>query len=224
MRHLLDQVQWVRPPQQARSHENLERILDAAEQVVSERGFEQATIAEIVKRANTSVGAFYSRFREKDFLLGCLHERFCKEALATTDAALDASRWHAASIADIMCETITFLVEVYRQRRGLIRAFVMRGCVDPSFADRWVPLGQHMAAELCKLLLARSDEIRHPEPELAVQMGLQVLLASLDTLTLFEYIQPIGMALDDERLAMELSRVFLSYLGIESPHDRLPKE
>ena len=55
---------WVRAPQQARSQETLDRILDAAERLVSEKGFEDTTVADVVARAGSSVGAFYTRFRD----------------------------------------------------------------------------------------------------------------------------------------------------------------
>ena len=68
-------LHWVRPPQQARSQETLNRLLDAAEQLVAEKGFDDTPVAEVARRAGSSVGAFYSRFREKTKawvnLIGC---------------------------------------------------------------------------------------------------------------------------------------------------------
>ena len=215
MERAIARVEWVRPPRQARSQENLERILDAAEEVLAEKGFEQATIAEIVRRAQTSVGAFYSRFREKDALLGCLHDRFCDEAVATTRAVLGVNRWEGASAAEILGETVPFLIEVFRQRRGLIRAFVLRSSGDQAFADRWAQLSQLIAAELTSLLLARRDELRHPEPRLAIETGLQILLSTLDQLTLFDSIRRTGAKLDSKELPDEMLRLLVGYLGCE---------
>ena len=65
-------LRWVRPPQQARSQETLHRILDAAEVLVAEKSFEDASVSEIVRRANSSVGAFYARFEDKDAVLRVL--------------------------------------------------------------------------------------------------------------------------------------------------------
>ena len=87
MSRTLNNVEWVKPTHQAHSQETLERLLDAAEELVSERGFDNTTVSEIVHRANSSVGAMYARFNDKDSLLVCLHERFCEQALATADMA-----------------------------------------------------------------------------------------------------------------------------------------
>src|SRR2546430_7916872 len=72
-----------RPPQQTRSQETLDRILDAAERVLDEKSFTEATLAEIMERAGVTVGAFYRRFPDKDALLHLLDERFfprCRRA------------------------------------------------------------------------------------------------------------------------------------------------
>lgn len=207
--------QWVRPPRQSRSQESLERILDAAEQVISEKGFDQATVAEIVRLANSSVGAFYGRFKEKDALLRCLHERFCEEAFATADAVLDPDRWHGKGIAQIFAETTPFLVDAFRQRGGLIAAFIVRATYDPGFTEAWASLGQHLTAKFRTLLLERADEIRHPDPALAVEFGLQMVLCTLDEMALFREVEGAGLCLVDDRLPQEMSRMLLTYLGVE---------
>ncbi|CAK9006085.1 Thioredoxin-like protein YneN, partial [Durusdinium trenchii] len=181
-------------------------MLDAAEAIITEKGFEGATVAEIVRRAETSVGAFYNRFGEKEALLSCLHERFTNEAIATTDAVLDPERWEDSSIAEILSETIPFLVEVYREKTGLIRAFIARGCTDDEFCKRWVPLNEHLVSRLRELILARREDITHPEPSLAIRVGLQMVLSTLDRLSLFRVSETEILELSDARLSGELVR------------------
>jgi AcrR family transcriptional regulator len=213
---LLSQVEWVRPPRQTRSQETLERLLDAAEEVFAERGFENSTVAEVVRRAKSSVGAMYARFTDKDALLSCLHERFCEEAIATSDLALDAQRWEGATIADIFDEVIPFIVEVYRLKRGLIRAFIIRGTGDPAFAEQGGRLGKHISQRLTELLLDRRDQIAHPDPAVAVDFGLRMCFDVLDQSALFADVERTAIVLSPEQTAAELKRVYLSYLGAES--------
>jgi AcrR family transcriptional regulator len=113
-------LRWVRAPQQARSQETLDRILDAAEALVTEKGFEEATVAEVARRAESSVGAFYARFCDKTGLLYALHDRYFEQAMATADLALDPARWAGTKIPVILRAVVRFLVEVYRERQGLI--------------------------------------------------------------------------------------------------------
>jgi AcrR family transcriptional regulator len=212
----LNSVEWVRPTHQTRSQETLERILEAAEEVVSEKGFDSATVSEIVRRARSSVGAMYARFNDKDSLLVCLHERFCEQALATAEVALDPARWESASIAEIFSTALPFLVHTYHLKRGLIRAFIVRGSTDQPFAERAGRLSRTISERLVSLLEARRDEIKHPDPALAVDFGLRMTFDTLDQATLYSDIQRSMIKYSPEQLAEELTRAFLSYLGVET--------
>lgn len=217
MSHAFEQMRWVRPPRQSRSQESLERILDAAEEIITEKGFEQATVAEIARRANSSVGAFYGRFREKEDLFRCLLDRFCEEALATAAEVLRPERWSGHSVRQILAETVPFLVAVCCQKRGLMRAFIVQGTKDPEFARRFVPLRISMADHLRAVLLAEEHqhEVRHPDPEFAILLGLKMLLCTLDMMTLYESVAWGDMAPGQEKFSNELSRVVYSYLACE---------
>jgi AcrR family transcriptional regulator len=49
----------IQQPQQTRSRETMKLILEAAAQILEEKNFEmELTIAEVVQKAGTSVGAF----------------------------------------------------------------------------------------------------------------------------------------------------------------------
>ncbi len=52
-----------------RAIESKSRIYEAAIAVITEKGFEEASIKEIVSRAGVSVGAFYHHFASKDAVL-----------------------------------------------------------------------------------------------------------------------------------------------------------
>ncbi|MFO0947677.1 MAG: TetR/AcrR family transcriptional regulator [Planctomycetota bacterium] len=207
--------EWVRSPMQARSQERLERILDAAEEVIAEKGFEKATIAEIMARAESSVGIFYKRFREKEDLLRCIHDRFSIQSMATADAGLDPERWANVPVKEIVHTAIPFLVQVYRERRGLIRAFLLRAAIDPKFAERANFEQAYTAEKVADLLLVRRDEILHPDPPRAIAVGMQLVRNNLNALVLFDLEERAGFSIDDEPLGQELARAFLGYLGIQ---------
>jgi AcrR family transcriptional regulator len=212
----LNQVEWVRPTHQARSQETLERLLEAAEEIIAEKGFDNATVSEIVRRARSSVGAMYARFNDKDSLLACLHERFYEQALATAEAALDPARWEGATTTDILTTAVPFVVHMYQLKRGLIRAFIVRGTADRTFAERGGRLGRAISEMLIKLLMQRDEEIRHPDPQLAIAFGLRMLFDTLDVGTLHAGIQRSAVETTQQQVSEELTRALLSYLGIES--------
>lgn len=214
------ELRWIRPPRQARSQETLDRILDAAEALVTEKGFEDATVAEVARRAGSSVGAFYARFHDKDGLLYALYERYFEQATATADAALDPARWEGASIPVILRSVVRFLVEVYRERTGLIRAFVVRNHVDGEFRARQERLSHYVNERLSRLLLARAAEIRHSDPARAAAFGLTFVVSTIESVILFGEMRSNVLALSDDEMSSELTRAFLAYLGIDPTNPR----
>ncbi len=206
-------LRWIRPPQQARSQETLHRILDAAEALVAEKGFEDTPVAEIVRRADSSVGAFYARYPDKEALIHALYERYLEQAVATADAALDPERWSGAELEEIIDTVVRFLVSIYREHRGLIRSFVLRNHTHPEFQARRERLSHYVNERLATLLVARRASIAHPDPELAARFGLMIVFSALDNAILFGETRSGALALSDEVLAAELVRTYVAYLG-----------
>jgi len=209
-------LRWVRPPRQARSQDTLDRILDAAEALVAEKGFADATVAEVARRAGSSVGSFYTRFHDKDGLLYALYDRYFEQATATADAALDPARWEGVGIAEILRSVTRFLVEVYRERAGLIRAFVQRNHSDANFQTRQERLSHYVNEKLSALLLARAAEIAHPDPARAAAFGLTFTVSTIESIVLFGEMRSNVLALSDDELAAELACAYLAYLGVSN--------
>ena len=206
-------LHWIRPPRQARSQETLDRILDAAETLVADKGFEDSPVSEIVQRADSSVGAFYARFHDKEGLLHALYERYYEEAVATTDATLAPDRWEGAGTDELIDAVIHFLVSIFRERRGLMRAFVVRNHTHPEFQARQQRLSHYVIAHLSALLLARREQLSHPDPERATRFGFMLVFSTLESMILFGEMRSSLLTLSDEDLADELTRSTLAYLG-----------
>ncbi len=205
-------LRWVRPPQQARTRAGLDRLLNAAETLIADKGFEDASIAEIARRAGSSVGGFYRRFRDKDMLLHAVHERFCDEARATADEALDPARWAGAATPAVVHEVVAFLVRVFHERAGFLRAVLVRGITDPAVRERTAALFDYVTTRLAALLQSRQAELAHPDRIMAATFGLRVLVGTLHQEFL---IQPSSPAPSDARVATELTRVLLCYWGVD---------
>jgi AcrR family transcriptional regulator len=106
------------PPRQTRSQETLHRILDAAEHVLEEKSFSEATLAEIMQRAGVTVGAFYRRFPDKDALIHHLDERFFAELYERADTVLDEQRWRGEPLEAVLRGFAVEAVKLYRARAG----------------------------------------------------------------------------------------------------------
>jgi len=69
------------------------------------------------------------------------------------------------------------------------------------------------------LFLAHRSEIRHPDPKGAVSLGLMMVASTLHELVVLPQDLRAWKGLlprDDQALKRELTRAFLSYLGVES--------
>jgi AcrR family transcriptional regulator len=202
-----------RPPQQTRSQATLDRILDAAESVLAEKSFSEATLAEIMDRAGVTVGAFYRRFPDKDALLHLLDNRFFAELYELAQTLLGDSKWQGATVPQIVHEVTATAVRLYRQRRGLLRSLFLRARTDPVIMKSARDVNAHYIERLQALLLARGDQISHPDPKRAVELGFMVLTGALRETVLFGEVWPNVSAVVDDDLPKELARVYLAYLG-----------
>jgi hypothetical protein len=67
--------------------------------------------------------------------------------------------------------------------------------------------------EIRNQFLAGHRSIAHPKPSLAIELGLRMILSTVQELILFDD-RPGGTQPSDEDLAAELTRAYLSYLGV----------
>jgi len=211
-------LHWIRPPRQLRTHQSLERVLDVAETMLRDKDFDDIHVSEIAIRAETSVAAFYRRFKDKDALLHALHGRFCEEAYATADDALVSERWEGASVAEILFTIFPFLIEILHSNESLDRAIYQRSITDQQMRERQLKLSRYVVDGLSELLIERGDEIHHPDPQTAVAFALVQAMALL----VHYYtvgIRDLGPApMSDELVTRELVTSCLAYLGVPNPY------
>jgi len=204
----------ARRPTQARSRATLDRLMTAAAELLAERRFEEATIAELVSRARSSVGAFYARFGSKEALLQELDERLFEDGRASWKEFLDEKRWEGSGAGEILDATIDRLVVKRRERRGLLRALSLHARTNPrsEFARRSARLNRLLAERFAALLSTRG--IGHPRPLEAVAFALQIADSVTRDAIVFEE-SALAPPRSDAALKANLSRVLRLHLGIE---------
>jgi AcrR family transcriptional regulator len=175
----IEDLEWERPVRQERSQRTLERLLDAAEIIIRDKGFADASVGEIAREAGCSVGTFYRRFRDKQTLLHALDERFAEEFRATMEEAVAPERWRGAPIAEILAGYLAFSLEHGRARAALQRAALVMSLRDAAFAERQTRLARDLHERLRDLLWSRRDEIGHEEPAVAIEFALEQLRTML---------------------------------------------
>jgi AcrR family transcriptional regulator len=206
------ELAWVRAPQQARSEDTLARLLDAAEVLLETTPWDSITVAALVARARSSVGAFYARFPDKDALLQHLHTRRCTEAIETADAALARERWAGVPLPEVVGAVVAFTAEEYAQRAGFHREMVRRHSVDPRFRERSARVASHTTRLIALLLEERRGEIDVKDTLAAADMIHRMLFSILDQQVQYSDRAPGAIALTPAALAGELCRAILGYL------------
>ncbi|MDH5491648.1 MAG: TetR/AcrR family transcriptional regulator [Myxococcales bacterium] len=202
----------VNHPKQARSQQTLDRLLDAAEAQIIEQGYDAVTIASIARAAKSSVGGFYARFRDKEEVLRALHERLLRELEEVVSELSAPEQWEGTPLSVMVRGLLRELLDRIHYRRRLMAAFVASATIHP---DRWrdaLAFRARVVEQIGALLLTRREEMRHPDPERALQLAIQMVLAIADQhalLGLRSGTEPI----EDDELVTELQRMTMAYLG-----------
>ncbi len=122
-----------RVPAQARSRERLERILDAAEAVLGDVGYEAATMQEIAERAGTSIGSVYQFFPNKKVLVGAISDRYNETVRALFDSLLTPETMQRPWI-ELLENAIDALFEFNMNAPGF-RALWLQGTIAPEVLE-----------------------------------------------------------------------------------------
>jgi len=208
------ELEWVVPPRQARSRETLERLLTAAEELLLAGGPERLKVAEVAKRAGSSVWAFYTRFPDKESLLRCIFQRFFEQAVATVDTMLTGERWAHVTTTEIIESVSGFAVAVFREKRELIAALTARVAGNAELALLGQRIGEQIALRLTDLFAARDEKFAHDDPPRAIGFVVWLVLSALNSRALGA--DATDRDLPDDVIAAELSRMAVAYLGITS--------
>lgn len=195
----------VRPALQQRSRATRDRLLAAGKRLLEETDLDGVSIADIAAAADCSVGAFYTRFENKDAYFRAL----VTDMLAQERSALDALHDSVVD-ANLIEAIVANAVGSFRRNAGLLRSALRKGMEDPSY---WEPIRRHgqVAADLVVGRLSKmARRPLGPEEESRTRFAFQVLYGTLVNALLH---QPLPLLLENERLENELSRVFRLTIG-----------
>jgi AcrR family transcriptional regulator len=213
---------------QYRSLQTFERLLNAAEELVSERPFDEVSVNDICARAGHSVGAFYRRFESREGLLHVLHERYTERVMHLQSAALNPARWEGIPLAEMLKLVIEEIVKVTRQNLGLLLATEHLADSDQAIAAREGRIHDEFHAGMTRLILQRVESIRHPRPRTAAAFCAQQLRAALFyRLQLAGALQMSSDELTDREFVTELTLASMAYLGaadLDSAATTVPNE
>jgi len=205
-----------KPPQQQRSRESLERILDAAESLIRERGFEAMTIAEVVERSGSSVGSLYARFRNKRGLLQAVQGRYVDRVETALAAAMAGST--DDRLEDCVNRVVGHLCDYLLNDPKLFRAFILEAVFDARIRGQGEKISGARRDMVTEALLQHRAEIGHPDPVLAARWFYTLCLAVLRERITFGEGAELSGAFDDATMKQELCRTARAYLSGDTVH------
>jgi AcrR family transcriptional regulator len=213
-----DSAQNSLEPQQARSRESLRKLLKAAAEVLGQHGVEGTTIPRIAAHAGLTPGAIYRRFKDKDELLETMILGILDRQDERLRTGLTPEMTGQIPLPVFAEQIVHSLVVSYRANAGLMRAMrqFVRTRRDTEFWKKACRLEVRSYERLVDMFLANAKNIRHPEPKMAVSLGLMMVISTLHELVLDPTEMKVWKGLmpnDDRKLKDELTRAFLGYLG-----------
>ena len=176
----------VRVPQQRRSQQTMDRILSSSTKLISQRSYDDVSIAEIASHSRVSVGGFYSRFENKDALLCVLLDRLAEETRNKIDAAL-AEDWSQTSLRDLLNFVVENNAEIYNKYRGVLTAVHIGSRIFPEGKDdnARVSYNENIVGQIERLLFRKREEIRRRQPRVAIRTAIACMSAMLREAVVF---------------------------------------
>lgn len=206
----------LRPPQQGRSRQTLERLGEAVTELLGEKRFDDITVVDVVQRAGVSTGSFYGRFASKDALLVWLEDHYFADSRRTMEVSLDPARWRGVPLAGVVEGIVRLYLDFLEKHRHLLEPIVLANRRDPggALARRSRELNGESYRRVVRLLAERRDEIASDDPEAAASWALATLYALSHELVLFGEagLQSVPALDDREALVSRLARTLLAYL------------
>jgi len=160
-------------PRTERGRRTMRKLLDAAATEFGEKGFHDASISAITRRAGTALGTFYTYFDSKDAIFRALVNDLSGQvglraaaALASEEGALDKERAALASF-----------LHFAREHQEIYRIIDESEFVDPEgFRQHYETTAQRIRARLQQGIEAGELRPDLGEPEAWAIMGMNVFL------------------------------------------------
>jgi len=191
-------------PQQIRSQQRVDLILDTAAVLFSESGYENASTNAIAERAGISIGSLYRYFPDKDAILRALAGRYRAEMLALYDQVFTR---------DVVYLPLPVLIDrlidpfLEKHLNSPVYTHILLGAdVSPEIASASRELEAESirrTVELFLLLVPQMEEQRARLSATVVKAIIKSLISSLGTSSDADY---------QQQIILEFKRVLLAYV------------
>ena len=195
-----------RQPVQERGQQRLDRILDAADSLFAEVGYDRATTNAIAARAGASVGSLYQFFGDKRAVLEALAQRYQDQLRAVHDSVLteDTAR---LPLPEVYERVLRALAEFYSRNRGFPPLF-HGAATNNELAEVGQRLLQECVGRVEGMLSVRAPHLSSERRSLLATINVEVIRALL----------PLASSGDErfrESMLSEIKKMLLGHMAAE---------
>lgn len=201
-----------RLPQQGRSKASLERMLDAARELMLEGGTEDFTLQEVSDRGKVSIGSIYLRFESKDNLVRAVIANVLHEIGEAEHLMLEELRGSSRSLDEFVPRYVEAYAEVLRKNAPLLRLSMERAAHDPLVSGPGKQRALSAAEAGAGAMLEYAAEFGGKDHALKASSAYHVIFATLARELSLGSTGEAATNYNWELLKRELGRMCLAYL------------
>lgn len=160
-------------PRTARGRQTLRKLLDAAAKEFGEKGFHEASISGITRRAGMALGSFYTYFDSKDMIFRALVQDMSRQVAQHAGKAVEGQRDAFA----IERSALHAFLDFARENREIYRIIDEAEFADPaSFREHYETTAARILERLKRGETAGEFREGMAEPHAWALMGMNVFL------------------------------------------------
>lgn len=200
---------YRRRPRQSRGQQRVERLLDAAAEVIAESGITGATAEAIALKAHTAKGSLYQFFPNRDAVLAALALRYADEMRAIHERAFPMDP-HGMALDRLIDRIVRPLAEFHDRNPAFRRVFATNE--GPADDTRSAPV--RLRAQLFDSFVDRLDVLfatRNPSLPAKERRRAALVSATVGQAVLAR--RSRAAAAEKKPLLEELKRLLVAYLA-----------
>jgi AcrR family transcriptional regulator len=207
-----------RRPQQARSQQRVDDLLNTAESVFAEIGYEAATTNLIAARAGISIGSLYQFFPNKEALLDGIAERYITNMRTQLDAAFAPETISDMPITTIISQFIDGLIAFKAAHSGFDTVFMSSSIpVQQSLAVQ--KMHEEIISQVDALLASRFPDLSAERRRVGASIGVAIVKGLMPLAEAPDGLPTAQVLLEAKTAVLAYLRSFLLREGHPLPPD-----
>lgn len=197
----------MRPAHQARSRELVIRLFNEGLNLLNDVDFDGLSIETLCQRTGSTVGAFYSRFENKDAFINALQRIVVTGARREIYANYENASWE--TLDQLVGSIAKGALLWYRRHEGLVRASLRRANGE---RDMWTPLrelGELNISCAVPRILAFLPPQAHESAVDRIRLAFQMLFGALNNIV---QVNPGPFTLEDRRTAPLIAEAMTGFI------------